>query len=188
MDAMERLAGQAVEYDGRLCSQLISHYRNLLVELPSSYSEYSIVRPPQTLEQYKKQVNSSFTPGRVNGCHQNAAGCWMCLLAHPPVWNWLCKLSDRGVKPSWEALVARIEELEAKLNRLLAEAPARNSRLSEECSSHNKRNRPQVVLPGMEPPPQQKQPHRLQSLPTPRWDHDAEEISGCRCPIAWCHQ
>lgn len=37
----------------------------------------------------------------------------------------LLKLSDRRVSPSREALVARIEELEAKLNRLLAEDPPR---------------------------------------------------------------
>lgn len=54
MDAMERLAGQAVEYD-RLCSQLISHYRNLLVAATARDPEQLIVCLPQTLEQYKNR-------------------------------------------------------------------------------------------------------------------------------------
>ena len=58
MDAMERLAGQAVEYD-RLCSQLISHYRNLLVA--------ATARDPE-------QLIGFLYPGRADGCDQNAAG------------------------------------------------------------------------------------------------------------------
>ena len=60
---MERLAGQAVEYD-RLCSQLISHYRNLLVAATARDPEQLIVCLPQTLEQYKKQA-ASFTPAAL---------------------------------------------------------------------------------------------------------------------------
>lgn len=63
MDAMERLAGQAVEYD-RLCSQLINHYRNLLVAATARDPEQLIVCLPQTLEQYKKQA-ASFTPAAL---------------------------------------------------------------------------------------------------------------------------
>ena len=62
MDAVERLAGQAVEYD-RLCSQLINHYRNLLVAATARDPEQLIVCLPQTLEQYKKQA-ASFTRPR----------------------------------------------------------------------------------------------------------------------------
>lgn len=77
----------------------------------------------------------------------------------------LLKLSDRRVSPSREALVARIEELEAKLNRLLAEgirpasAPAQQPTAGGmfQPQQEEPAEPEQVALPGMEPPPQQEE-------------------------------
>lgn len=123
MDAMERLSGQAVEYD-RLCSQLVSHYRNLLVAATARNPEQLIVCLPQTLEQYKKQA-ACFTPAAlmdaIRTLQDTQSAMSRSSSRRAEMELALLKLSDRRISPSREALVARIEELEAKLNRLLAE-------------------------------------------------------------------
>lgn len=123
MDAMERLSGQAVEYD-RLCSQLVSHYRNLLVAATARNPEQLIVCLPQTLEQYKKQA-VCFTPAAlmdaIRTLQDTQSAMSRSSSRRAEMELALLKLSDRRISPSREALVARIEELEAKLNRLLAE-------------------------------------------------------------------
>lgn len=123
MDAMERLSGQAVEYD-RLCSQLVSHYRNLLVAATARNPEQLIVCLPQTLEQYKKQA-VCFTPAAlmdaIRTLQDTQSAMSRSSSRRAEMELALLKLSDRRINPSREALVARIEELEAKLNRLLAE-------------------------------------------------------------------
>lgn len=123
MDAMERLSGQAVEYD-RLCSQLVSHYRNLLVAATARNPEQLIVCLPQTLEQYKKQA-ACFTPATlmdaIRTLQDTQSAMSRSSSRRAEMELALLKLSDRRISPSREALVARIEELEAKLNRLLAE-------------------------------------------------------------------
>ena len=167
MDAMERLAGQAVEYD-RLCSQLISHYRNLLVAATARDPEQLIVCLPQTLEQYKKQA-ASFTPAAlmdaIRTLQDTQAAMARSTSRRAEMELALLKLSDRRVSPSREALVARIEELEAKLNRLLAEgirpapAPAQQSAVGGmfQPQQEEPAEPEQVALPGMEPPPQQEE-------------------------------
>lgn len=123
MDAMERLSGQAVEYD-RLCSQLVSHYRNLLVAATARNPEQLIVCLPQILEQYKKQA-ACFTPAAlmdaIRTLQDTQSAMSRSSSRRAEMELALLKLSDRRISPSREALVARIEELEAKLNRLLAE-------------------------------------------------------------------
>ena len=123
MDAMERLSGQAVEYD-RLCSQLVSHYRNLLVAVTARNPEQLIVCLPQTLEQYKKQA-ACFAPAAlmdaIRTLQDTQSAMSRSSSRRAEMELALLKLSDRRISPSREALVARIEELEAKLNRLLAE-------------------------------------------------------------------
>lgn len=163
MDAMERLAGQAVEYD-RLCSQLISHYRNLLVAATARDPEQLIVCLPQTLEQYKKQA-ASFTPASlmdaIRTLQDTQAAMTRSTSRRAEMELALLKLSDRRVSPSREALVARIEELEAKLNRLLAEgvrpaAPAQRPAAGAISPAPEPADGPeQVTLPGMEPRPQE---------------------------------
>ena len=167
MDAMERLAGQAVEYD-RLCSQLINHYRNLLVAATARDPEQLIVCLPQTLEQYKKQA-ASFTPAAlmdaIRTLQDTQAAMARSTSRRAEMELALLKLSDRRVSPSREALVARIEELEAKLNRLLAEgirpapAPAQQSAVGGmfQPQQEEPAEPEQVALPSMEPPPQQEE-------------------------------
>ena len=167
MDAMERLAGQAVEYD-RLCSQLINHYRNLLVAATARDPEQLIVCLPQTLEQYKKQA-ASFTPAAlmdaIRTLQDTQAAMARSTSRRAEMELALLKLSDRRVSPSREALVARIEELEAKLNRLLAEgirpapAPAQQTAVGGmfQPQQEGSAEPEQVALPGMELPPQQEE-------------------------------
>ena len=110
---MERLAGQAVEYD-RLCSQLVSHYRNLLVAATARDPEQLIVCLPQTLEQYKKQA-ACFTPAAlmdaIRTLQDTQSAMSRSTSRRAEMELALLKLSDRRISPSKEALVARIEEL-----------------------------------------------------------------------------
>ena len=195
MDTMERLAGQAVEYD-RLCSQLVSHYRNLLVAATARHPEQLIVCLPQTLEQYKKQA-AGFTPAALMDAirtlqdTQNAMARSTSRRAEMELA--LLKLSDRRVSPSWEALVARTEELEAKLNRLLAEgirpAPAAVQSPSAGETAQLPQEEPaepeQVAMPGMEPsaaPPETAaQPKAastpVEPMPEERWLQVLERLN-----------
>ena len=195
MDTMERLAGQAVEYD-RLCSQLVSHYRNLLVAATARHPEQLIVCLPQTLEQYKKQA-AGFTPAALMDAirtlqdTQNAMA--RSTSRRDEMELALLKLSDRRVSPSREALVARIEELEAKLNRLLAEgirpAPAAVQSPSAGETAQLPQEEPaepeQVAMPGMEPsaaPPETAaQPKAastpVEPMPEERWLQVLERLN-----------
>ena len=195
MDTMERLAGQAVEYD-RLCSQLVSHYRNLLVAATARHPEQLIVCLPQTLEQYKKQA-AGFTPAALMDAirtlqdTQNAMARSTSRRAEMELA--LLKLSDRRVSPSREALVARIEELEAKLNRLLAEgirpAPAAVQSPSAGETAQLPQEEPaepeQVAMPDMEPsaaPPETAaQPKAastpVEPMPEERWLQVLERLN-----------
>ena len=159
MEAMERLAGQAVEYD-RLCSQLIGHYRNLLVAATAKHPEQLIVCLPQTLEQYKKQAASS-SPAvlmdAIRTLQDTQSAMTRTTSRRAEMELALLKLSDRRLSRSPEALLARIEELEAKLNRLLAEGvrlPSPESGGQEPVGSAEPVEQPspeQVTFAGMEP-------------------------------------
>lgn len=173
MTAMERLAGQAVEYD-RLCSQLVGHYRNLLVAATARAPEQLIVCLPQTLEQYKKQA-AAFTPAAlidaIRTLQDTQSAMSRSTSRRADMELALLKLCDRRVSPSREALAARIEELEAKLNRLLAEgvrAPAAPKKQPVETDSRPPLQEPvQTAFAGMEPAERQKEalPAEKQNLP-----------------------
>ena len=190
MDAMERLTGQAVEYD-RLCSQLVGHYRNLLVAATARDPEQLIVCLPQTLEQYKKQA-ASFTPAAlmdaIRTLQDTQAAMSRSTSRRAEMELALLKISDRRVSPSREALVARIEELEAKLNRLMAEGirpapqpapqavpqtapqPAPQQELPQEPQ--------QVTLPGTPPPaPPAKEDLPVEPMPEERWLQVLERLN-----------
>ena len=177
MDAMERLAGQAVEYD-RLCSQLVSHYRTLLVAATARDPEQLIVCLPQTLEQYKKQA-ACFTPAAlmdaIRTLQDTQSAMSRSSSRRAEMELALLKLSDRRISPSKEALVARIEELEAKLNRLLAEgirpapAPAAQSAAQPASSAapQGRQEPEQVAFAGMEQTvPQPAEPDEKAAVPT----------------------
>ena len=98
--------------------------RNLLVAATARNPEQLIVCLPQTLEQYKKQA-ACFTPAAlmdaIRTLQDTQSAMSRSSSRRAEMELALLKLSDRRISPSREALVARIEELEAKLNRLLAE-------------------------------------------------------------------
>ena len=187
MEAMERLAGQAVEYD-RLCSQLIGHYRNLLVAATAKHPEQLIVCLPQTLEQYKKQAASS-SPAvlmdAIRTLQDTQSAMTRTTSRRAEMELALLKLSDRRLSRSPEALLARIEELEAKLNRLLAEGvrlPSPESGGQEPAESAEPAEQPspaQVTFAGMEPSPRpapEKAPAAVEPMPEEQWQQILQRL------------
>ena len=63
LELIARAGEGSVEYD-RLCSQLVSHFRNLLMILSSKKPEQLIICLPETLEQYRAQAKD-FSAGRL---------------------------------------------------------------------------------------------------------------------------
>ena len=187
MEAMERLAGQAVEYD-RLCSQLIGHYRNLLVAATAKHPEQLIVCLPQTLEQYKKQAASS-SPAvlmdAIRTLQDTQSAMTRTTSRRAEMELALLKLSDRRLSRSPEALLARIEELEAKLNRLLAEGvrlPSPESGGQEPAESAEPAEQPspaQVTFAGMEPSSRsvpEKAPAAVEPMPEEQWQQILQRL------------
>ena len=123
LQLVDTLGGHAVEYD-RLCGQLISHYRNLLVAATARNPEQLIVCLPDALEKYKVQAASS-TPAQlidsIRTLQDTLAAMMRTSSRRAEMELGLVRLCDRRLSRSPEALMARIDELEAKLNRLLAE-------------------------------------------------------------------
>lgn len=122
MEIMGDLSGQAVEYD-RLCQQLIAHYRNLMVAATIKKPDTLIVCLPETLEKYKKQAKAT-TAARVlyalRTLQETAAAMTRSASRRTEMELCLAKLCDPRLATSTEALVTRIEELEAKLNAISA--------------------------------------------------------------------
>ena len=187
MEAMERLAGQAVEYD-RLCSQLIGHYRNLLVAATAKHPEQLIVCLPQTLEQYKKQAASS-SPAvlmdAIRTLQDTQSAMTRTTSRRAEMELALLKLSDRRLSRSPEALLARIEELEAKLNRLLAEGvrlPSPESGGQEPAGSVEPVEQPspaQVTFAGMEPSSRsapEKASAAVEPMPEEQWQQILQRL------------
>lgn len=121
---MGELSGGAVEYD-RLCQQLIAHYRNLMVASAVKKPESLIVCLPETLERYKKQAKATTTARVIYALRtlQESAGAMARSTSRRTELELcLAKLCDSRLSGSAEALVTRIEELEAKLNAITAGA------------------------------------------------------------------
>ena len=122
LDLIARVGGQSVEYD-RLCGQLVTHFRNLLMVLSSKQPEELIVCLPETLEQYRAQAGA-YTPSRLiyairvlqeaqNAMTRTASRRAELEMA-------AIRLCDPRLDQSPEALLDRIEKLEARLNAALA--------------------------------------------------------------------
>lgn len=122
LEIMGTLSGQAVEYD-RLCQQLISHYRNLLITATVKKPEALIVCLPETQKQYKTQAKST-TPAKIlyaiRTLQETATAMTRSSSHRTEMELCLAKLCDTRLATSTEALVARIEELEARLNGMVA--------------------------------------------------------------------
>lgn len=120
---VDTLGGQSVEYD-RLCSQLVTHYRNLLVAATARDPAELIVCLPDTLEKYRQQAQQNTSAELIDNIRtlQDAQAAMTKTSSRRAEMELaLIKLCDRRMSRSPEAMAARIDELEAKLNRLLAE-------------------------------------------------------------------
>ena len=123
---VDQLGGQAVEFE-RLCQQLITHYRNLLVTATAKEPERLVVCLPDAMQKYKGQAGRHTSAQLIDSIRtlqdtQTAMARSSSRRAEMELG--LVKLCDRRMSQSPEALMARIDELEAKLNRLLAEGVA----------------------------------------------------------------
>lgn len=140
LSRLDEAGGQSVEYD-RLCGQLITHYRNLLVAASAKHPEELIATLPETLEKYKEQSRSytiATLVDTIRTLQDTEAAMTKTASRRAEMELGLIKLCDRRMSRSPEALLARVDELEAKLNRLLAEGcrpaaepPAQQSTLEE---------------------------------------------------------
>lgn len=120
---VEELSSRSVEYD-RLCGQLVTHYRNLLVAATAKDPAELIVCLPDTLVKYQEQAAGMTCAQMMDAIRilqdtQSAMTRTSSRRAEMELG--LLKLCDRRAGRSPEAMMARIDELEAKLNRLLAE-------------------------------------------------------------------
>jgi len=157
MDLVAGVGGQSVEYD-RLCAQLVSHFRNLLMVLSSQKPQELIVCLPETLERYRAQA-ASFTVGRVLSAIrvlqevQNAMTRTASRRAELEMG--VIRLCDPRLDQSPEALLNRIEKLEAKLNAALAGGLPAQSGPSAPAPAEKPKpaSRPAPASAGEEPPP-----------------------------------
>lgn len=147
---VEELGSRSVEYD-RLCGQLVTHYRNLLVAATAKDPAELIVCLPDILEKYKAQASGISTAQMMDAIRilqdtQSAMTRTSSRRAEMELG--LLKLCDRRAGRSPEAMMARIDELEAKLNRLLAEGvpPAAAPREEQPEQSAAKEEEEQVTL------------------------------------------
>ena len=162
LQSLEAAGGQMVEYD-RLCSQLITHYRNLLVALSAKNAEELIVCLPDTLEKYKEQCRG-YTAAQlidtIRTLQDTLAAMTKTTSRRAEMELGLIKLCDRRMSRSPEALTARVDELEARLNRLMAEGVRPAEKPEPPAEPPLPEAGPgQVTFPDMVPP---KAPEKLE--------------------------
>lgn len=122
LEVIDNANDLSIEYD-RLCHQLISHYRNLLIAGVAKNPEKLIVCLPEVLEKYTAQAKST-NPTQmlyITKILQETTG--VMLTSHSRRTDMeLCfaKLCNPKLSQSSEALLLRIEELEATLNGIKA--------------------------------------------------------------------
>ena len=169
LDLIGVLGSQAVEYD-RLCQQLVTHYRNLLMAATSKNPGELIVCLPETLERYKTQA-AAFTPARlvyaISALQQASALMSRTTSRRTELELCLARLCDPRLDQSPQALLARIDQLEAKLNRLLAEGvtlPAEVSQSQQEEAPAKPQKEKKAARPSPSPAPP-SQP----AVPMERW-------------------
>ena len=122
LEIVDSLGTLSVEYD-RLCQQLVSHYRNLLIAATVKNPDKLIICLPEVLERYIDQCNKT-TVTRI---------LYVISVLQEVITNMirsqsrridmeicLAKLCDARLSTSTESLLLRIEELEAKFNAVQA--------------------------------------------------------------------
>lgn len=122
MEIMQTLSVQAVEYD-RLCQQLTAHYRNLLIAATVSHPETMIICLAEVMQRYKRQASDTTVPRilyAIRVLQETAVSMTRSTTRRTELEIALAKMCEPRLSSSPEALLTRIEDLEAKINALLA--------------------------------------------------------------------
>lgn len=168
LSVMGDLSGQSVEYD-RLCQQLITHYRNLMIAATVKKPETLIVCLPETLSRYRKQSKATTIPRimyAIRTLQETAAAMSRSTSRRTELELCFAKLCDLRLATSAEALVARVEELEARLNGMTAgtaELPKAAAAKPQKAAA----------VPSCEPRPEpekQEKPRAEAAAPPPKAD------------------
>ena len=171
MDLIAQVGGQAVEYD-RLCAQLVGHFRNLLMVLSSKKPQELIVCLPETLDRYREQAKSFSTPRLLYAIRtlqevQNA-------MTRTPsrrteLEMGVIRLCDPRLDQTPEALLQRVEKLEAKLNAALAGGLPAQTGAPAAPSRPEPRSAPEEApRPARGPGPAPADPTK-NAVPFPQW-------------------
>ncbi len=160
-----------MEYD-RLCAQLVGHFRNLLMVLSSKKPQELIVCLPETLDRYREQAKSFSTPRLLYAIRtlqevQNA-------MTRTPsrrteLEMGVIRLCDPRLDQTPEALLQRVEKLEAKLNAALAGGLPAQTGAPAAPSRPEPRSAPEEApRPARGPGPAPADPAK-NAVPFPQW-------------------
>lgn len=182
MELIAAVGGQSVEYD-RLCSQLVSHFRNLLMVLSSKKPEELIVCLPETLERYRQQAGS-FTMERLLYAIRVLQEVQNAMTRTPSRRTELemgvIRLCDPRLDQSPEALLDRMDKLEAKLNAALAgglSAPSPTPATPERKGPPAPVGDPAAPAPEGPPPPRVSEGNPSQNaVPFPQWEEVLDRL------------
>lgn len=181
LDLIARVGGQSVEYD-RLCSQLVGHFRNLLMILSSKKPEELIVCLPETLERYRAQAGE-FSPGRLIRAIQVLQDAQNAMTRttsrRAELEMAAIRLCDPRLDQSPEALLDRIEKLEAKLNAALAGGLAAPAPAAAGPRPAKKGQAPAREAPAETAPAPRKAPPAdpvKDAVPFPQWGEVLERL------------
>jgi len=178
LDLIATVGGQSVEYD-RLCSQLVTHFRNLLMVLSSKNPGELIVCLPETLEQYRAQAKK-YTPGRliyaIRVLQEAQNAMTRTTSRRAELEMAAIRLCDPRADQSPEALLDRIEKLEAKLNTALAGGFAAPAKAAPAAPRPGQAPAPRQDSPP--PPPRQTPPAdpSKDATPFPQWGEVLERL------------
>ena len=179
MDRIAAVGGQAVEYD-RLCSQLAAHFRNLLMIHSSKKPEELIVCLPETLERYRAQAKE-FSQARliraVRVLQEAQSAMTRTSSRRAELELAAIRLCDPRLDQSPEALLERIEGLEAKLNTLLAQGlPAPGVSQTEAAPAAPAPRTAPPERPAKAPRPAPAENPSQEAVPFPRWEEVLERL------------
>ncbi len=155
LELIDKVGSEAVEYD-RLCQQLATHYRNLLVAATAKEPQELIICLPETLEAYQAQAKNISTANilyAIKTLQETQGAMTRTASRRTEMEIAAAKLCDSRLSASPEALVARIEALEAKLNRLQAGIPAASPGPAHEEGSHKGQAAPAFAPAAEQEPP-----------------------------------
>ena len=177
LELIARAGEESVEYD-RLCSQLVSHFRNLLMILSSKKPEQLIICLPETLEQYRAQAKD-FSAGRLIRAVQVLQDAQNAMTRtasrRAELEMAAIRLCDPRLDQSPEALLDRIEKLEAKLNAALAGGLGASEHRPAQRTQSPAREAPA----GPAPPSPSSRPSTepaQEAVPFPQWGEVLERL------------